>query len=222
MRILHLSCLAFLAASCAYRPPPPGTVPTAPAKVDAVAPAVESYRRASNSSGATSAKLESQVNALSQQATSLRTGLEAATAEAQRLTQQKSATEKELNNLWLSLTTLTERNQLLEKEAAAANSTALTQQAMRAALETELDDLVSRANAKDSEAGVLRLQHADLSAEVLRLNGDITKLTAAKDKAEKSAAVGRYIKGCIWFLAIIAIAFIALKLYLPRLPVISP
>lgn len=215
---LHLLPCCLLLASCASQKPVPGSVPTAPAKAEFVAPAVESYRRSSNASGATSAKLEGQVNALSQQAITLRSGLQVATAEAARLVKQKSATEKELNDQWVALTVLTERNLALELSTAAANATALKQAEMRAALETDLDALVSKANAKDTEANVLRLQHSDLSTDVLRLNGEIKTLSAAKDAAEKKAAVGGYIKGCIWFLAIVAVIFVGLKLYLPRLP----
>lgn len=214
-----LLVLALALPSCAVRRPVPGMIPTAPAKAAPIAPAVAAARADAAATDAVSQRLETQVAVLKRSAETLQGSLAKSFVEASRLRDQKSASEQELNGLYMSLGDSKALTQSLVDEVAVARSTADEQAALRLKAEKDRDDLFVAAAAKDAENATLRSQNTDLGATVTRLNGDVRTLSAAKEKSDKNAAVGGFLKGCVWFLAVAAIGFLVLWMYFPRIKI---
>ena len=197
-----MSMLPLLMTCCAHKAVMPALVPTAPPVAVAVVPTVTAVQKSQQTARAAGEKLESQVGKFSGDAATLRKGLQDATVEADRLRKQKSATEADLDKLWAQLNELTQRNMFLETEALEAVKTANDQRLARVEVEKQLEAALRAAEAKDAEAASLRLQNADLGQIIKDQGGKIDSLNAATKKAEANAAIGGYLKGCIWFIGI--------------------
>lgn len=220
-RLVILSLIAAL-SSCATKQPPPGLIPTAPAKVASALPAVATVRSNQDASGIVSRKLENQVAVLVDKTATLQSNLVAAVELADKLRKQKSATEGELEQQWNQLTAITASHLALEKQVVEAKATADEQAAMRIKSDAAVDALTAAVTAKENETETLRAQNSDLSSATSRLNTDVQALTAAKNKAEKNAAVGSYLKWMIGSMVVvillIVVGYILLRTYIPKPP----
>ena len=210
--------LLFCLSSCAVKRPAPGMIPTAPAVAAPMAPQVLIARQAADATGTVSSKLETQVQVLKQSTTTLQSSLAKSFIEATRLRDLKTATEKDLDLLAQDLGDSKALTQNLVDEVTLANTTADEQRSARLKSDAALEELTISAANKDSENSVLRSQNIDLGATVTQSNADVQVMAIALDSANKKAAVGGYLKGCIWVLAGVIIIGIFLWFYLPRLP----
>lgn len=211
--ILLAWCLLYMLVGCSpdAATPPPRAIP-APRQTEAVTPLVERVRADTAKSGEVSAKLEGKVEALQRTTGELRAGMSAATAEADRLRKQKAATEKELDGLWKLLNGTEARAAALFAEVESAKQIADEQKAHRLVSEKRLDELAKAAIARDIETLELRDQRDQLAADVDRAGKVHADMLARLSKAEQRAAVGAYLKGCIWFLGVSL--FLALLFYI--------
>lgn len=200
-----------LVASCATTEPPPRAMP-APIQSAAVTPVVDAVRANSARSSEVSGRLESQVESLRKSTADLRQDFAAATAEASRLKAQKAASEKELDALWLILNSTEQRAKALFDEVEKAKTIADEQKAQRAVAEKRLDELAKAALARDTETLELRAQRDDLAAELDKSVKAHARMQSRLSAAEQKAAVGTYLKGCIWFIGIAL--FLSLLFYI--------
>jgi hypothetical protein len=211
-----LALCALLVCSCATTAPkPPVARYTAPAAAAPVSPVAESVRADVAATGVVAARLEVQVEGLRKSADTLRTGMTTALAEVDRLRVAKTATATELDSLYTMLANSTVQVRDLFAEAESARETAASQRELRTKAETSLAALARAAAARDAEAASLRLQHADMAALVNDQAQANTALEIKLAKSEKNAALGSYVKGCIWVAAIGFLIFMALKIYKP-------
>lgn len=189
-----ISGLILLASCSTSQDVPPRAIP-APIQTAAVSPLVDQAKADAAKGGEVSARLESRVEALQATTSDLRQGISAATSEADRLRKQKAATEKELDGLWQMLTGAESRAAALFAEVEKAKTIADEQKAQRVVAERRLDELAKAAIANDIEKQELRTQRDSLASE-------LAKSEDLRRKAEMRAAVGTYLKGCIWFIGI--------------------
>ena len=136
----------------------------------------------------------------------------AATAEADRLRKQKAATEKELDGLWQLLNGTEARAAALFAEVESAKRIADEQKAHRVIAEKRLDELAKAAIARDNETLELRSQRDHYVSELDKAVKAHAAMQASLSAAEQKAAVGTYLKGCIWFIGIAL--FLALLFYI--------
>lgn len=205
-------CLIYMLVGCAPKayPVPPRAIP-APRQAEAVTPLVERVRADSAKSGEVSAKLEGKVEALQRTTGELRAGMSAATAEADRLRKQKAATEKELDGLWQLLTASDEHAKRLFAEVEDAKRVADEQRGHRLLAEKRLDELAKAAIARDNETLELRDQRDHYASELDKAGKVHADMLAKLSKAEMKAAVGTYLKGVVWFIAVLIVLVIAVK-----------
>lgn len=189
-----LAIISIALGSCTHETVPPRAIP-APIQSAAVTPAVDAVRADSAKGREISGRLETQVDALRKSSADLRQDFASATAEAARLKAQKAATEKELDALWILLTGTEQRAKALFDEVEKAKTIADQQKAQRVVAERRLDELAKAAIANDIEKQELRTQRDSLASE-------LAKSEDLRRKAEMRAAVGTYLKGCIWFIGI--------------------
>lgn len=208
MRNLMTALLAFVLASCATAPKTAPALPR-PAEAAPVAPLVDRAQADAAAARETSAKLEGKVETLHRDAATLKTGIMAATAEADRLRKQKAATEAELDGLWRMLTNEQERAAALFREVETSKTLAEQHRQQRILAEKRLEELAKAATAADAEAATLRQQHDAMARQIEAARKTEAELSAKLAKAEKGAAVARFIKGTV---ALVAIGFLLLKL----------
>lgn len=203
---------AILLASCSTTPDvPPRAIPE-PTQTAAVSPLVDQAKADAAKGGEVSARLESKVESLQRTTADLRTGMTAATAEADRLRKQKAATEKELDGLWQLLNGTEARAAALFAEVESAKRIADEQKAHRVIAEKRLDELAKAAIARDNETLELRSQRDHYVSELDKAVKAHAAMQASLSAAEQKAAVGTYLKGCIWFIGIAL--FLALLFYI--------
>lgn len=217
MKLLPL--IALLLVACTPTPDvPPRAIP-APIQSAAVTPAVDAVKADSAKSREISGKLEQQVETLRKNSIDLQHGFAAATSEAARLKAQKSASEKELDALWDILNGTEARAKALFAEVEKAKAFADEQRDFRVLAERRLDELAKAALARDTETLELRKQRDFLADENARAGKVIERMRADLSKAEMKAAVGTYLKGVGWFIAVclllLAALWVALKTFKP-------
>lgn len=203
--------LSIVLTACSPTVQPPRAMP-APIQSAAVTPVVDAVRADSVKTSEVSGRLESQVESLRKSSADLRQNFAAATAEAARLKAQKAATEKELDGLWLILTGTEARAKALFDEVEKAKAIADEQKAQRSIAEKRLDELAKAALARDTETLELRAQRDDLAAELDKAVKAHARMQSSLSAAEQKAAVGTYLKGCIWFIGIAL--FLSLLFYI--------
>ena len=181
----------------------PARAPTAPPPAEHVAPMVDAAQNSEQKVRQAGERLEGRVVELSQNATALHNDMMAAVAEADKLRKQKTATEEQLTDLWRRLTEITNRNMFLEKEADDALNDANAQKLARVELEKQIGLLKKAGVAKDQENDTLTSQNGDKRLTISDQGEIINKLNARAVAAEKNAAVGSYLKGCVWVLGIL-------------------
>ena len=201
-----------LLASCSTAPEAPPKAIPAPTQTAAISPLVDHAKADATKGGEISARLESKVESLQRTTADIRTGMTAATAEADRLRKQKAATEKELDGLWQLLNGTETRAAALFAEVESAKRIADEQKAHRVIAEKRLDELAKAAIARDNETLELRAQRDHYADELDKAGKVHADMLARLSKAEQKAAVGGYLKGCIWFIGIAL--FLALLFYI--------
>lgn len=210
-RALLLAIGSTVFASCARDTPvPPRAIP-APVQSAAVSPAVDSVKADAAKTAEVSGRLEARVESLQRVTADLRTGMTSAAAEADRLRKQKAASEKELDALWKMLTNEEARAAALFAEVETAKKIADEQKAHRAIAEKRLDELAKAAIARDTETLELRAQRDHLSDELDKAGKVHADMLAKLSKAEMKAAVGSYLKGVVWFLGIVIVLVVAVR-----------
>ena len=142
----------------------------------------------------------------------LRQDFASATAEAARLKAQKAASEKELDSLWILLTGTEARAKALFDEVEKAKAIADEQRAARLLAEKGLEELAKAAIARDTETLELRAQRDALANELDQAVKAHARMQVSLSKAEQKAAVGSYLKGCIWFIGVAL--FLSLLFYI--------
>lgn len=210
------SVVGFL-ASCAPAPAPRAIIPSAPPRSAPAAPVIAAANSTQSASTAASAKLESQVNLLRQSASDLQDGMAEAVLEADRLRKQKSATEADLDGLWQKLTNLQTRNLFLEAEAETAVTYAVEQKERRAAAEQAVTDLTALTTAQEAELSSYRVKYQDLATAYHASEKSRAIADAARAAAEKQAAVGNYLRRCLFGLVALIAAYFVIKLFIPSL-----
>lgn len=206
-----VAALVLLLSACSNPQPPPRAIP-APIQSAAVTPAVDAVRTDSAKQREVSGRLESQVDALRKSSADLRQDFASATAEAARLKVQKAASEKELDALWLILNGTEARAKALFDEVEKAKAIADEQKAQRSVAEKRLDELAKAAIARDTETAELRTQRDHLADELEKAIQAHARMQTRLSAAEQKAAVGTYLKGCIWFIGVSL--FLALLFYI--------
>jgi len=215
---VHLcsSAVGFL-SSCAPQPVPRAIIAPVPIATASTAPALAAARTQQSATAAVSAKLETQVNTLRQSASDLQDGMADAVLEADRLRQQKSATEAELNNLWQKLTDLNTRNLFLESETEAAVQFATEQKSLRDQAETGMAQLTEITADQEAELTAYRSQYETLSTAYATAEQARAALEESLQAAEKSAAIGDYLRRWLFGLVALIAAYFVIKLAMPRL-----
>jgi chromosome segregation ATPase len=137
--------------------------------------------------------------------------MSAATAEADRLRKQKAANEKELDGLWQLLTASDEHAKRLFAEVEEAKAAAEAQRQQRQVAEVRLNELAQAAIARDTETLELRDQRDHFASELAQAAKVRADLSDQLRKAEMRAAVGSYLKGVGWFIGIVIVLVIAVK-----------
>lgn len=207
--ILLIIVLSF--ASCAKNAQPiPRAIP-APTQASAVTPVAQAVKDDAVKSAVIAERLENKVESLQKTSSGLRDELSLATAEASRLKQQKAASADELQTLWQTLNSTEQKAKALFEEIEQAKLAAEEQKQLRAITEKRMDELLKTAVARDNETVELRAQRDHLASELTRAEKIVEQAQADLSKAQMKAAVGSYLKGCIWFIAIVVIAVIAVK-----------
>ena len=205
-----LACLITLAFS-ACAPDHIAPTPVArPVETVPITPLVEKARQEAADARETASQLSDKVDVLHDQTAKLGTGLKAATAEADRLRQQKAASEKELEGLWQMLTNEQARAAEMFRQVETSKELAALATKQRMLAETRLGELTELAAARDSEVANLRLHADGLSAQIVVKDRTIKMQSGQISELERKAAVGSYLKGCIWFLGIAATVCAAL------------
>lgn len=209
--LLTILAAVVLLASCASTTQaPPKAVPV-PRQSAAVSPLVDQAKADAAKGGEVSARLESRVEALQATTSDLRQGISAATSEADRLRKQKAATEKELDGLWQMLTGAESRAAALFAEVEKAKTIADEQKSHRLLAEKGLDELAKAAIARDTETIELRDQRDHYAAELDKAGKVHADMLARLSKAEMRAAVGSYLKGIVWFIGIVIVLVVAVR-----------
>lgn len=205
-------CLLSMLVGCASKvdPVPPKAIP-APRQSAAVSPLVDQAKADAAKGGEVSSRLEGKVESLQRTTGELRAGMSVATSEADRLRKQKAATEKELDGLWQLLNGTEARAAALFAEVETAKKIADEQKAHRVIAEKRLDELAKAAIARDTETAELRDQRDHLAGELDKAGKVHADMLARLSKAEQKAAVGSYLKGCIWFIGIVIVLVVAVR-----------
>ena len=203
--------------SCAPAPASRAIIPAAPPRTAPAAPVIATTRATQTASATASARLESQVNTLRQSASELQDGMAEAVLEADRLRRQKSATEADLNGLWQKLTHLQTRNLFLETEAETAVTYATEQKERRAVAEQAVTDLTALTTAQEAELSSYRIQYQDITTAYQASETARATAETARAAAEKQAAVGNYLRRCLFGLVALIAAYFVIKLAIPKL-----
>lgn len=201
----HLSltlAAVIILASCSTAPEAPPKAIPAPTQTVAVSPLVDQAKADAAKGGEVSSRLEGKVESLQRTTGELRAGMSVATAEADRLRKQKAATEKELDGLWQLLNGTEARAAALFAEVETAKKIADEQKAHRIIAEKRLDELAKAAIARDNETLELRSQRDHYVSELDKAVKAHASMQARLSAAEQKAAVGTYLKGCIWFIGV--------------------
>ena len=212
---LIAACLCLAFTGCGSAPEPGIVRPTPPPVAAPVAPVAEAVRRDAAASAIVATRLEGQVVGLQRSTANLRDGMQKALDEAARLRDAKAASEAELDALWKMLTDSNEKARNLFAEVEAARASADEQRDLRVAAEQNLISLARAASLRDAENETLRTQNADLVKSLDAAARHQAALTDKLRKAERNAALGTYVKGCVWFLGIAAVILLALKIFKP-------
>lgn len=212
-----LALLILAAVSCAPPVVPRAIVPTAPPRSASVSPAVEMARAAGSKAAIASDRLERQVETLKQTASALNDGMADAVLEADRLRKQKSANEVELQGLWEKLTAVKQRNLFLEVQADEAVKYAVDQKTLRLEAEASLTAVSRIAADRDAEVISLRLQRGDMT-RIIHEQGEAFDAQAAQlVTAQKQAAVGGFLKWCLFGVVALCAGYLLIRTYVPRL-----
>jgi hypothetical protein len=203
-------CVLAVASCAGTTQVPPKAIP-APRQSMAVTPLVDQARADAAKGGEVSSRLESKVESLQRTTGELRSGMAMATAEADRLRKQKAATENELDALWQMLNGTEARAVALFAEVESAKLIADEQKAHRVIAEKRLDELAKAAIARDNETLELRDQRDHYAAELDKAGKVHADILAKLSKAEMKAAVGTYLKGIVWFIGIVLVLIVAVR-----------
>lgn len=202
-------CIVLALVGCQSTQMPPRAV-VATIQSAAVSPLVDRSKADAARTNEAASKLESKVDDLRLTTTALRAGMTAATAEAERLRDQKTASEKELQGLWELLTASDQHAKQLFAEVEKAKTIADQQKSFRLLAERNLDELAKAAIARDTETVELRAQRDQLSKDLGTAQLAYEQQAGKLATAEKRAAVGTYLKGCVWVLGISLLIIVAL------------
>lgn len=205
-----LQFLALILVGCSTAPAPPRAIP-APLQTAAVSPLADQAKADAAKGGEVSSRLEGKVESLQRTTADLRAGMSLATTEADRLRKQKAATEKELDALWQLLNGTEARAAALFAEVETAKKIADEQKAHRLVAEKRLDELAKAAIARDNETLELRDQRDHLASELDKAGKVHADMLAKLSKAEMKAAVGTYLKGVGWFIGIVIVLVVAVR-----------
>jgi chromosome segregation ATPase len=211
--LAHFLAVAFTGCTNTKPTAPPPSRPPESAKIT---PLASKAQRDTYVSRETAGKIETAVEEIQKTTAGLRSGIAAATAEAERLKRQKSATEDELSGLWIILTDEQARStQLWNQVEESKKATALHLAQLKEA-ERNLTELAMAANQADAELLTLRLNHDRMSKQIDEARDREADIQAKLSRAEKDAAVARFIKGTaaigIAVLGIGALCLMVLKL----------
>jgi chromosome segregation ATPase len=189
---------------------------TRPPETAAVAPMAAQARADALASRETASKLEAEVETIQKTTGNLRQGIDLATAEADRLRRQKSATEKELESLWGMLTAEQNRTAQLWQQVETSKALSIQHRDQRLIAERRIIKLADAAVATDVEMATLRRDHDTMKGQIDQARKIEADLQAKLTKAEKDAAIARFLKGTAAIgtavLVLAAVAFVAIKL----------
>lgn len=207
-----------LMVSCGTKPHVTPAVVTAPPRALPVSTAAEAVRHDAVATSQVSQRLESQVAGLRQSTATLRERVTAAVDETAKLKAAKGATEAQIARLCDLLTETNQKAVELSAEVEATQKSADEQRTLRFRAEDNLAALMRSAAAKDAECDTLRSQNSDLAKTLDALTKDRDQTSALLAKAEKQAAVGRYLRNWLIGIVIGVVAYFILRIYLPRIP----